>query len=410
MFLKNLEIEHKQSPEIAVLIACSSKQLTKENIQTLSALLAKTLDWDVLLRSAQYHKVIPLLYKTLTTYFKMDVPERVFTDLSKLNWNNSVHSLNVSATLVNIIKLFNENGIDVLPIKGPLLAERLYGSCSMRMYGDLDILVRQKDLEKSLNVLQENNYRLVPEGIPQSTYMKFLKHKYHGQLLSKNGIFVEMHWELTGFYVSEPLTFERVEPFLIRTKFSNYPTLDLIDEMLLIFLCIHGNSHRLEKLDYICSVAELLKISPNIDWALIMEIGQKYKMTKRILVTLCLAKKIFGSAISVWIEDAISNNRAVAQRADRVMGQDFIENSEAFRHPLQRHIRYQYNVMDNKYDSIKYILRSIVVPNHNDWQKKRFSDVLFWFYFLYKPYRMLSVPVLNRMSTTIDDNLRKRKE
>lgn len=391
------------TPEMAVVIACAHQHLSEENKGALATLLTGPLDWDVVISNAQYHKVIPLLHKTLTTYFKKNIPSQVLADITELAKRNSLHSLIVSASLINIIKLFGENGIDVLPVKGPLLAERLYGSCSMRAYGDLDILVRQKDVEKALDVLQENNYKLVPEGIRKTTYLKFLKHKYHGQLLDKNGIFIELHWELTGFYVSEPLIFDSLEPFLIRTKFSNYSTFDLSNEMLFIFLCIHGNSHRLEKLDYICSVAELLNLSPNIDWSLIIEIARKYKMIKRVMVTINLAKELFGSTIPPSIEGAVSNNSAISKLVYKVVERDFNQNREALQHPLQRNIHYQFNVMDSKLESIRHIFRSIVVPNHNDWANKRFSDVLFWLYFLHKPYRMLSVPVLNR----IDSKLRR---
>ena len=44
---------------------------------------------------------------------------------------------------------FAERNIEVLPLKGPVLAEALYGDVTMRAYNDLDLLVRRENFHRA---------------------------------------------------------------------------------------------------------------------------------------------------------------------------------------------------------------------------------------------------------------------
>lgn len=392
---------------MALLVACACSELTEEHVRVVRKLISEKIDWNFVITYANYHKILPLLHRTLTTHFKSDVPDNALKRINILFNENSISSLIKSASLVNVVNLLNDNGIDVLPVKGPLLAERLYGAFAMRSYSDLDILIRRADAKKALKVLQENNYTLIPKGISELNYLRFLKYKYHGQLLDKNGVFIELHWELTGFYVSKPMTFEILEPFLISSKFSNCTTLDLSNEMLFLFLCIHGNRHRLGKIDYLCSISQLMNIATDIDWILVLELGKKHKMINRILVSLCVVEKFFGTAIPGKIKNMVSGNLLIERLADEVIAQINQDMDEAGRHPLQKNINYQLAIMDSKLDSIRFIIRTVVVPSHENWDKMKLPGIFFWFYFLYKPYRVLSVPIFSRINSNFKSRFRK---
>lgn len=387
-------------PEIALLVACAHFPMTEEHVGAVGKLLSKKIDWKFVIKYANYHKIIPLLHKALTTHFNNDVPDSVLKSINTLFIENCYSTLAKSASLVNVINLLNGNGIDVLPVKGPLLTNRLFGTFTMRSYGDLDILIRRVDVPKALKVLQENSYTLIPKGIPESIYLRFLKNKYHGQLLDKKGIIIELHWELTGFYVSKPMTLESLNPFLISSKISNCTTLDLTNEMLFLFLCIHGNRHRLGKLEYLCSIAQLLNVAKDIDWALVLNLGKKYKAINRILVSLCAVTKLFGVPFSypLNIASLMANNPHIDRLAEKVIEREIYQGlEEGEKNPLQKMITYQLAVMDSRFEAFRYILRSIVVPSHEAWVSLKLPRLLFLMYYLYKTYLTLSVPIINRL-------------
>lgn len=390
-------------PEIALLAACARSQQTDFNIKIIGKLLSENIDWERIINMAIYHKVMPLLHKTLITHFKHEVPGRVLEKISDYFAKNSLFTMALSAALVNVLRILNQNGIDVLPVKGALLAERLYGSFAMRTYGDLDILVRQEDFEKSLDVLQKNNYTLVPEGISRSTFLKFSKFKYHGQLLDQTGACIELHWELTGFYVSEPITLESLKPFLIKSSVFDYQVLDLSNEMLFLFLCMHGNRHQLNQIDFICSIAELIEKSPNLDWKLILELGLKYKMIRRILLVMVLVNKLFNKSVPFEIEQLIKEQDDIMKVASNVM--EFKDSYITEKKILRGFFKYQLAIMDNKREAIRFIGHSLVVPHQNDWMKIKLANIFFGFYFLYKPWSIITIPIVRRIKNIFRSKL-----
>lgn len=389
-----LHILDSMQPEMALLVACARSQLTEEHKSVIRSLLDKELDWDSVIHNAIYHKVIPLLHRSLSTSFHDKIPAGVLSRITTHFKQSSLYTFIISASLLNVIRLLQENGIPVLPVKGAMLAEKLYGSATMRSYTDVDILVHQANIAKALNVLQENKYTLLPEGIPQSTFLKFLHYYHHGRLLDRNGILIELHWELSGFYAPEPITLGKLEQFVTPTVFNNCPTLALSNEMLFVFLCLHGNKHYWAKLDYICSIAELMNGVPDLDWDVIMGLGKKYKMSKRILISLSLAKKLFAPAIAEKMDTMLASNPAVSRLTDTIIDNELSRNSEVSKvHPLLRTILYQPAAMDSKLDAIRFVLRSLIIPEHDECYSSRLPDSLFPLYFLYKPYRALTMPI-----------------
>lgn len=389
-------------PEMALLVACARSKLTEEHKQTIRKLLVTDLNWNYVINNSIYHKVIPLLHRSLTTCFRDDVPDNVLERLNTIYKKLALSSLAISAAQINVVCLLNENRIEVLPVKGAVLAEKLYGSVAMRTYSDVDILVYQKDIGNAINRLQENGYTLWPQGIPRSTFMKFLKYYHHGRLLDKNGVLIELHWELSGFYTPAPMTLESLRPFLIKAEFNNYPTLDLTNEMLLVYLCLHGNKHRWEKLDYICSVAELLISRNGLDWVVVLDSCRQLKMTKRLLLALSLSKKLFSVRLPPAIDEMVSTNLAINKLTDITIARELHPSRKIKeQHPFQKSLRFQFAVFDSKVGAIKFLVRSMVCPEQEDWGEVRLPLVLFFLYFLYKPYCVIIKPINNRIKLLI---------
>jgi len=60
--------------------------------------------------------------------------------------------------LAAIAGLLDGHGVECVPYKGPTLALRAYGDLAMREFGDLDLLVRARDVLKAKSVLMGRGY------------------------------------------------------------------------------------------------------------------------------------------------------------------------------------------------------------------------------------------------------------
>jgi len=91
-----------------------------------------------------------------------------------------------------VIAALTDAGVRVLPLKGPLLAERIYGELEARVSADIDLLVDRADLAPAIEALERLGYRS-----PFETDMRQRKPEVHELLRSAAGLpEIELHWRL----------------------------------------------------------------------------------------------------------------------------------------------------------------------------------------------------------------------
>jgi len=103
-----------------------------------------------------------LVYTNLSRYAGKTVPSAIKSALRSWFEINARRSLANAAELVRLYKLFQENDIPVLPLKGSVLALQVYGNLAMRHAGDIDLLVEPGQLELADRFLQINYHRTMP--------------------------------------------------------------------------------------------------------------------------------------------------------------------------------------------------------------------------------------------------------
>jgi hypothetical protein len=139
-----------------------------------------------------------------------------------------------TSELKGLLRAFDQAGIAVVPLKGPFLAERLYGSAALRVNRDLDLVVSIADLARAEAVLGA-------EGFVAGAADDYHR-PWHRQSTT-----VELHHD-----VENPLAFDfHVESALRRAHaatFHGEPCRQLAAEDELLFLCLHAARHRYERL------------------------------------------------------------------------------------------------------------------------------------------------------------------
>src|SRR5450432_2716757 len=143
-----------------LLIACARAHLHPDEIDRVrECAQAENVDWDALLKTAADHGVIPLLNHSL----QLACPDAILAEfrerLQQRVQGNALNNMLMMHELIKLISSMEAQQIHVLPYKGPTLAMIAYGDLSLRQCGDLDILVPQRDIEKSKVVLVAHGYQ-----------------------------------------------------------------------------------------------------------------------------------------------------------------------------------------------------------------------------------------------------------
>lgn len=147
------------SKELKLLI-----QLVKSKNELKDIDQLQNIDWRLFLDLVHHHRCQPIIYLKLKDMPQTIVPLEVIQALQQTYTKNTFKMLQLSGEMEQISKLFAENEIKTLFLKGPALARHLYGDISLRTSKDLDVLVQETDLDKVDALLLASGY--VKEGAP----------------------------------------------------------------------------------------------------------------------------------------------------------------------------------------------------------------------------------------------------
>ena len=109
---------------------------------------ATEIDWERLIRLADHHGLIPRVHEAVSAAPDA-MPSHCFEELRHQSIENARRALSLTSELVRIVEHIESCGVEVLPYKGPILAQSLYGNVTLRQYGDLDLLVRVRDVARA---------------------------------------------------------------------------------------------------------------------------------------------------------------------------------------------------------------------------------------------------------------------
>lgn len=215
------------------------------------------IDWDRFLQLARHHRVYPFIYTKLKEINETGIPPIVVQTLHREYQKNTFQMLYLSGEMEQTCKLFAENNIRSLQLKGPVLAADLYGDISLRTSRDLDILVPLADLEKAEKLLIEQGY--VKDDY-FSTKLNEWRWRHHHVAFShpEKKIKLEIHWRLSPGPAKEP-NFNQLWQRKRISPLTSYPVYYLGREDLFFFLVTHGARHGWSRLRWLADIDQLGK-------------------------------------------------------------------------------------------------------------------------------------------------------
>ncbi len=214
-------------------------------------------DWDLFLQLVDHHRVFPTVYLALKKMDNHWIPQYVIETLYRKYFKNTLQMLYLSRETEQISRLFLENDIRVLFLRGPVLADDLYGDISHRTSVDLDIFVSLNDLDKIDDLLLDFGY-LKNEYF--STVLNEWKWRHHhlNYIHPQSGLKLEIHWRLSEGPGKEPC-FGELWKRKRKSSLTSYPVYYLEKEDLFLLLVTHGARHGWSRLRWLADIDRLVK-------------------------------------------------------------------------------------------------------------------------------------------------------
>ena len=354
------------------------------------SLVHENVDWQYVIKIAQRHGVMPLLYKSLSSACREAVPPTIMETLKEHYQANDRRNLFLTGELIRLLHLFDSNGIPAFPFKGPALAASVYGDLALRQFSDLDILMQRQDVVKARDLLISSGYTTEFQFKKIQTDA-LLKYQYELPFTHKSGkIFVELQWELVPRYLNCALVskylWKHSEPV---TDTSGLPLLQ--PEYLLPMLCIHGTKDFWRQLIWVCDVAEMVRIYKDLDWDSVMTLAENLGCQRMLFLGLYLAKDILGASFPDEVLQQTEANPVVKGLAGQVKRWLFEGNEDI---PGVENLLFYLRSKERLKDRIMYSQRLLTTISPRDWAFLPLPSSLSFLYYLLRPIRLAAWYVL----------------
>ena len=293
--------------------------------------------------------------------------------------------------LGRLIQSFQSEKIPVIPIKGPSLAVMAYGGLELRLFSDLDILVKDQDIPRASALLLNHGYRYrknSPQDIDRIPSEQTSR-KYHTFVDQTGMIGLDIQSRIEGSQFSFQIDHEEFWDDLhqVTVVGKSIPSLPNIKVLLLI--CIHGSKHLWCRLKWICDVMELLRSSPHLDWEKTLHLSKTYHCKTMLLLGLNLTHVLFSVSLSNQLHQEIQNCSRIPMLTNQVLLRLFPPNK-----PNQSSLptgALYLNMIDQPWDRWRYWLSLAIGQNPDGYHTPLGPDshINRFMYMAVQPFRIL---------------------
>ena len=290
-------------PEARLVLCCTRTEVSTEIAGEIKSLAALPLDWEFLCASADKHRVTQLLFRNLSAVAPASIPADIRSRLRHQFYVNAGSNLKLAHALIDLLQKFRAAAIPVIPFKGSILANGTYGKLALRQNYDVDLFIREQDIEESKRLLVAEDYALDENFDRAERFWSAVK-----------DVEIDLHWAFTPRYFHHSVDFDQLfagtrEESLLEDRVRTFSAEDF-----LLILCLQvvkdcwERQQQLEHLSKVCDIAEHLRANPDINWPRMAERARMDGLERIFHIGLIMAHELLGANLPVEIKDTIGSD------------------------------------------------------------------------------------------------------
>ena len=362
------------SRELDLILACCGDDSGGRFSARIQEILRHGVAWERLVQLAHHHGLVPLVFRRLSG--EMDTtPSSGLEALRQQDIANAHRTLWLTLELLNIHRHLQARGLEVLPYKGPVLAETLYGNVALRQFSDLDLLIRSDDLPTIKEALADLGYE-PGLRLAQAAERDYLKSGYEYTFDGARGRnLLEIKWQILprfyaiGFDVND--FFERA----VVVTIEGQKLRTLCDQDLMLVLCVHAAKHAWKQISWLCDIVQLAR-SRALDWLALNARAESLGITRIVAVTFLLAHKLLGASLPAQL--GTEKDAGAEVLAMRIV--HLIVGEEEFDPESMAYFRLMMELRERRRDRFSFWWRLLFTPGAGEWSAVRLPGALFPLY------------------------------
>ena len=380
--------------KIELLLYCLRSYFKESNCneQKLSQLVNKGINWDDFLSLGFSNRVIPLIERSLES--QVGIPDTIASTLKKACRMISARNLLLIAELKRLLILLYQNNFSSIPFKGPLLGI-YYNNPGLRMWTDLDIIIKKEELLKIEAFLNSEGYQRLKR--PGNGSPNQLPGHHHAVSFYKESIniSIDLHWRLTDSVEYVNLSMERIWEIKTRQWFFDLQIEALNMESVVISTCIHhGVRNSWNELKSIVDLAVIFQNSNNVNWTQILGCLDDLGIKRALLTGASLVDQLLDVNIPSPIDELILKDPSVKKSAFRILHEFFGNRTTAEK--LINNLWNRIQLRDRFFirlrlyiQFVQFLIWYILSPNTADKELINLPYYLHFVYYIVRPFRLM---------------------
>ena len=321
-----------------------------------------------------------MVYRSLKEFQQL-IPDDIFIRMKQHYMDIVKQNMLMTSELIKVVKILEENNIEAISFKGPVLSQLAYGDVVSRQYCDLDILVEEKQLIKTVNLFLDNGYEnLLPlEIISNEICLNTIKDFTVQNKISK--VNIEIHWNL--FESKYDLVFKKLDILKSSNISINQNTIEtLSNENLLIYLCFHGSKHAWERIEWISDIDRLIR-NNKIEFSKIDE----FLDNNSLLIGLYLSYILFDTPLEEKYLNKIENKKIkkLSKKVFEIIIDKNYQGSEVYRN--KKIFFFQMSLYNNILEKLNFFRKTFFKISVNDCQIYYYNSKIS--YIFLRPFRLI---------------------
>ena len=348
------------SAEWKTLLECAS---ARSDAGRLGELLRKT-NWDFLLELAEDHGVVGMVAARLHEFDETMVPAAFRGQLLERQRSHVLSALSLIAEMIGILNRFSEAGIQSLVLKGAALSLQAYGDATARQYGDVDLLVRQKDIYRATEIMTLAGFNA---DVPLAAVAAG---KIPGEYLfsrPNSKVIVELHTEKTLRYFPNTLAMERLFDQNATLDLNGHAVPTLSSEDAVVAMCTHGAKHCWERLMWIADVSAMLSRQTGMDWEGVARIAESLGAQRIVYTGLLLARDLLHAPVPAAVEEQARADGWACKLASRI--EAWLPAAGEASPGLLRRAVFRAQMRGGFLHGLGYLTRLVFSPTEEDWRE-----------------------------------------
>jgi hypothetical protein len=371
--------------EEQLLLTIARRELEPRHVVEVRELVREPLDWDYAIATAFNHGLLPLLQKNLTSAAADLVPGHVLSRLRRESVANSQSVLHLIGKQLQAYRTLRDRGLRVAIFKGAVLAQMAYGEVGLRQAGDIDVLIDREHFAGARSVLESLGYEMAPQLTDTQLVSHLASHCEIPFMRDEWFTIVDLHWGFAPRSFVFRLGVDEVMSRLREVSLAGTIVATFGDEDMVLYQSMHGAKHLWRRLEWITSLAELIRASKNLDWDTVVQRAEDAHATRMLALGLRLVETFSDVRIETRILRTVDPQGVMESMATQIKQQLFtlarITDSRETN-------LYNFKIMDRKRDALVSVLRSLFVPTVPDWQALALPGPLHPLYYAFRPLRL----------------------